>query len=231
MLILALDTTTRAGSVAVLRHDDVLAGMSGDAALTHGQRLPGDLLRTLEAAGVGIAQVDLLAVVAGPGSFTGLRVGIASMQGLAFARGLEIVPVSSLEAIASHAAATSSGPLLAPWVDAQRGEVFASLYTPAGDEVIEAATAAAPAATLGSWRQSLGTRPVRFSGDGAVRYREVIAATLGAQAVVDDTVPALAVPAGRLAARAPHRAVVPHAVVPIYVRRSDAELARERQPR
>jgi hypothetical protein len=49
--------------------------------------------------------------------------------------------------------------------------------------------------------------------------------------VVDDLVPALAVPAGRLAARAPERAVLPHAVVPIYVRRSDAELARERQPR
>jgi tRNA threonylcarbamoyladenosine biosynthesis protein TsaB len=233
LLILALDTTSRAGSVAVLRRDVVLAETSGDPSRTHGQRLPGDLLRTLDAAGARVAQLDLLAVVAGPGSFTGLRVGIASMQGLAFARRLQIVPVSSLEALASQAAGgdTAGSPLLAPWIDAQRGEVFASLYTPAGDAVVEPATAAAPAATLAAWRASLGTRPVRFTGDGAVRYRDLIAATLGGQAVVDDLVPALAVPAGRLAARAPERAVLPHAVVPIYVRRSDAELARERQPR
>jgi tRNA threonylcarbamoyladenosine biosynthesis protein TsaB len=233
LLILALDTTSRAGSVAVLRRDVVLAETSGDPSRTHGQRLPGDLLRTLDAAGARVAQLDLLAVVAGPGSFTGLRVGIASMQGLAFARRLQIVPVSSLEALASQAAGddTAGSPLLAPWIDAQRGEVFASLSTPAGDAVVEPATAAAPAATLAAWRASLGTRPVRFTGDGAVRYRDLIAATLGGQAVVDDLVPALAVPAGRLAARAPERAVLPHAVVPIYVRRSDAELARERQPR
>ncbi len=232
MLILALDTTSRAGSVAVLRRDVVLAETSGDASITHGQRLPGDLLRTLDAAGVRVGQLDLLAVVAGPGSFTGLRVGIASMQGLAFARRLQIVPISSLEALAGHAADSSPGdPWLAPWIDAQRGEVFASLYAPGGDAVAEPPTAAAPAATLAAWRTTLGTRAVRFLGDGAVRYRDVISATLAGQAVVDSYVPALAVPAGRLASRDPSRAVLPHAVVPIYVRRSDAELAREKQPR
>ena len=104
MLILALDTTTRAGSAAVLRDGRVLHELAGDPALTHGQRLPGELMRVLDAAGVRIEDVDLFAVAAGPGSFTGLRVGIATMQGLAMARGRRVVPVSTLEALARRAA-------------------------------------------------------------------------------------------------------------------------------
>jgi tRNA threonylcarbamoyladenosine biosynthesis protein TsaB len=234
LLILSLDTTTRAGSVAVLRNDIVLAEISGDPTITHGQRLPGDLNRALETAGARVDHLDLLAVVAGPGSFTGLRVGIASMQGLAFARGLKIVPVSSLEALARHAenAHPDDDPLIAPWMDAQRGEVFASLYAPGAGAVIENPTAASPAATLAAWRASLGpSRMVRFTGDGAVRYRELIAGALGPRAVIVEPAPALAVPVGRIAALEPERAVLPHAVVPIYVRRSDAELARDRQTR
>src|SRR5688572_26032259 len=72
--ILALDTTTRAGSVAVVQERRVLAEIPGNPELTHGQRLPGELVRTLDAAGVPLGKIDLLAVAAGPGSFTGLRV-------------------------------------------------------------------------------------------------------------------------------------------------------------
>ena len=127
--ILAIDTTTRAGSTAVLDDHQVLIELTGDAATTHGERLPAEVARTLAAAGVALDTVDLLAVVAGPGSFTGLRVGIASMQGLAFARGLKIVPVSALEAIARQAQrGLSPARTIAPWVDAHRGEVFAALY-------------------------------------------------------------------------------------------------------
>jgi tRNA threonylcarbamoyladenosine biosynthesis protein TsaB len=234
LLILSLDTTTRVGSVAVLRNDIVLAEIIGDPTITHGQRLPGDLHRALDTAGARVDHLDLLAVVAGPGSFTGLRVGIATMQGLALARGLKIVPVSSLEALARHAelAQSDDDALIAPWMDAQRGEVFASLYAPGAGAVVENPTAASPAATLTAWRASLDpSRMVRFIGDGAVRYRELIAGTLGPRAIIVEPSPALAVPVGRIAALDQDRAVLPHAVVPIYVRRSDAELARDRQTR
>lgn len=229
MLILALDTTTRAGSVAVLRDDLVLAEISGDAAQTHGQQLPGTLMRALAAANARLEDVDLLAVAAGPGSFTGLRVGIASMQGLAFARGLKIVPVSTLDALAHETARVrpSGQARLASWMDAQRGEVFAALYDASPDDALEPPSSLPPADTLHAWRATLGADPVVFSGDGAVRYRDTIVAALGAQAEVIDEVPLLAAPVARIAARDPQRAVLPHAVVPIYVRRPDAERARD----
>ena len=233
MLILALDTTTRAGSVAVLRTDavlrsaDVLYEHSGDPSLTHGQRLPGDLIQACAAAGVSIADVELFAVAAGPGSFTGLRIGIATMQGLAMARGGRIVPVSTLEAIA--AAAPEGPPIIAAWMDAQRGEVFAQVFErDAGQaRAISSAIAAVPAVVLQQHEQWL--RGATFEGDGAVRYRQEIERGIGGSARVADRVPHLAVAIGRIAAAAPERGVLPHAVVPIYVRRPDAEIARDRR--
>jgi tRNA threonylcarbamoyladenosine biosynthesis protein TsaB len=232
LLILALDTTSRAGSVAVLRRDVVLAETSGDPSRTHGQRLPGDLLRTLDAAGARVAQLDLLAVVAGPGSFTGLRVGIASMQGLAFARRLQIVPVSSLEALASQAAGddTAGSPLLAPWIDAQRGEVFAQVFEQGSGfsyRARHAAISAGPDAVLEMQAPDLdGTV---FHGDGALKFRDAIQARLGGGVEIVDPVRPLAGAIGRVAHEHPERAVAPHAIMPIYVRRPDAELARERR--
>jgi tRNA threonylcarbamoyladenosine biosynthesis protein TsaB len=231
LLILSLDTTTRAGSVALVRDDTVVAQLTGDPALTHSQRLPAELMRVLEAARVALAQIDLLAVAAGPGSFTGLRVGIASMQGLAFATGLKIVPVPTLEALAreTERLCRDDDTLIAPWVDAHRGEVFAALYDVGLRAVLEIPSSAAPDATLEAWRPALGSRSVVFGGDGAVRYRGTIAAALGPQARVLETVPPLAGIVGRIAAANSARAVLPHAVVPVYVRRSDAELTRDRR--
>ena len=228
LLILSLDTTTRAGSVSVVRDNTVLAEFSGDPTRTHGQRLPVELMRALEQARTPLDDIDLLAIAVGPGSFTGLRVGIATLQGLAVSRGLKIVPVPTLEALARGSTRDSERPpLIGPWMDAQRGEVFAMLYGP-GRQVLAAATSATPAETLTAWREAMGGDAVLFAGDGALRYRDVIAATLGPLARFPATIPALASVIGRIAAREPERAVAPHAVVPLYVRRSDAELARER---
>jgi tRNA threonylcarbamoyladenosine biosynthesis protein TsaB len=225
VLILALDTTTRAGSAAVLRDDRVLREAAGDPAVTHGQRLPADLARLLDEAGVAVADVDLFAVAAGPGSFTGLRVGIATVQGLAMARGRRIVPVSVLDALAD--AAADGTRRVAAWMDGQRGQVFAALYAADARSVIAQPTALSPEATLASWRQAADLTNAIFAGDGAVRYRDVLAARLGVAIEVVEPTP-LAGVIGRIAARDPSRAVLPHAVVPIYVRRSDAELARDR---
>jgi tRNA threonylcarbamoyladenosine biosynthesis protein TsaB len=227
VLVLALDTTTRSGSAAVVRDGAVLAELIGDGARTHGERLPADLMAALERARVGLDAIDLLAVAAGPGSFTGLRVGIAAMQGLAIALDLRIVPVSALDALAAAAADEPRTDLIAAWMDAQRGEVFASLYDATGTRVIEPASSLAPVATLEAW----GLREagiIRFIGDGATRYEGVIRGRLEASAEIRST-PPLAGVIGRIAATFPERAVLPHAVVPIYVRRSDAELARARR--
>jgi tRNA threonylcarbamoyladenosine biosynthesis protein TsaB len=230
VLVLALDTSSRAGSVAVARDGDVLAAITGDGQRTHGERLPLELTRALDAAQAAIDEVTLLAVAVGPGSFTGLRVGIASIQGLAFARGLTIVPVSTLEALAFDAApATAGEALIAPWVDAQRGEVFAALYAADATHIQVPPTSAPPLVTLEGWQSAIGTRHVLFTGDGAVRYRETIATALGNRASIVEPVPALAAAIARIAMRDTARAVLPHAIVPLYVRRPDAEIARDRQ--
>ena len=100
MLILSLDTTTRGGSVAVLLDDRVLALVEGDGTRTHGERLPGELERALAEAGQPLSAIDLLAVASGPGAFTGLRIGMAAMQGLALVTGRPVVGVSGLDALA-----------------------------------------------------------------------------------------------------------------------------------
>ena len=88
VLILALDTTTRAGSVAVIRDDETLSVVEGDPGRTHGERLPGEIEAALTAARTGMAAVDLLVVASGPGAFTGLRIGLAAVQGIALGRGI-----------------------------------------------------------------------------------------------------------------------------------------------
>jgi tRNA threonylcarbamoyladenosine biosynthesis protein TsaB len=235
MVILAIDTTTRAGSVAIVRADAVLSAgtgpggdavlydAEGDAAVTHGQRLPADIMRAVDGAGLRIDEVDLLAVAAGPGSFTGLRVGIATVQGLAMACGRRVVPVSVLEALAR--AGPEPARATGAWMDAQRGQVFAALYGPDGAE-LAGPTALTPEKTLEAWRGLASIAEVQFIGDGALRYAGLLTRA-GASRLAP--APPLARVIAGIAAAAPERAVLPHAIVPIYVRRPDAELARERR--
>jgi tRNA threonylcarbamoyladenosine biosynthesis protein TsaB len=226
VLVLALDTTTRAGSAAVVRDGAVLLEQTGDPGHTHGQRLPCDLMRLLDDARVRLADIDLFAVAAGPGSFTGLRVGIATVQGLAMADNRRIVPVSTLEALAR--AGRNGVDRVAPWMDAQRGEVFGAVYLPDGRSLYIEPSAENPDRTLERWSPLLSDAQARFIGDGAVRYRDIIQRGRPSSVIVEP-VPALAGFIGSIASDEPERAVLPHAVVPIYIRRSDAELARDRR--
>ena len=227
MIVLALDTSSRAGSVAVVHDDVVRVELVGHPAFTHGQRLPLELQRALEEGGTTIEAVNLFAVIAGPGSFTGLRVGIATIQGLAMAMGRKVVAVSALEAIARAAAGATHGATGA-WMDAQRGEVFAALYAADARSMLIEPVAAPPAAVLESWSTRMNLSGITFAGDGAIRYGDVITKHAGPAASIVDG-PPLAAIAGRIAASAPSRATLPHAIVPLYVRKSDAELARARR--
>lgn len=223
MLILALDTTTRDGSLAIVRDGGVVLETTGDSNLTHGQRLPNDFARVCTEAGVSVRDIELFAVAAGPGSFTGLRVGIAAVQGLAYSLNRQVVPVPTLEAIAYRPKQT--GARVAVWMDAQRHEVFAELP----GEI--AASSGSPEDILANWLSHTDLRGIEFHGDGAVRYAARIHKVLGTYVRVASQAPPLAAAIGLIAASEPERGVSPHAVVPIYVRRPDAELARERRAR
>ena len=230
MIVLALDTTTPEGSCAIAGPGDRVVERAGEAERSHEARLPGDLMALLAAEGLSLGEIDAYAVATGPGSFTGLRVGIATMQGLAFASGRPLIGVSALDALATlgrvDAAMTpdATGTMrLATWVDAWRGQVFAALYDER--QVIEPPSVETPRAIL---TRLAGSR-LFFIGDGAAAHADEIRETLGRQAVLCAPVaPRLAGTIGRMAAgalRAGHRPP-PQAVRPLYVRRPDAELSR-----
>src|SRR5258708_23522101 len=164
VVILALDTSSAGGSAAVIRVDGdhtVVIERAGDETRTHGERLPMELMAVLRDAGAALPDVERFAVAVGPGSFTGLRVGIATMQGLALARALPVTPVSTFEALAWHARGTSGATAgaIATWVDAHRGEVFATLFASDGRTVLAPATSLTPEATLDAWRAALARFP------------------------------------------------------------------------
>ena len=130
MLTLALDTSTPGGSVALRRDGALVLARAGDPAEPHAVRLPGALIDLVAGDGATLDDVTLLAVGLGPGAFTGLRVGLATMQGLAFATGVPIVGVSGLDAlaVAAHRAASDARRVIGVWLDAGRQEVFAARY-------------------------------------------------------------------------------------------------------
>ncbi len=228
MLILSLDTTTRGGSVAVLLDDRVLAVVEGDGTRTHGERLPGELERALAEAGQPLSAVDLLAVASGPGAFTGLRIGIAAMQGLALVTGRPVVGVSGLEALALTAYEQLGRPRarIGCWTDAARGEVFAALYDVedgGGDgptlTALTSPEVGLPGTIWSGW-QMLGAAPIIMVGDAAVRYADQL--TAAAQVLPLPLLgPAIARLGRRLAEEpGPH---LPHHLQPLYVRRPDVE--------
>jgi tRNA threonylcarbamoyladenosine biosynthesis protein TsaB len=233
MRVLGLDTTTRAGSVAILDDDDLRLERVGDASRSHAERLPQDILDALSALGLRTGDIDLFAVASGPGMFTGLRIGIATIQGLAMVHGRRVAPVSALRALVEHAARDlEPGTRIAAWMDAHRRDVFGALYEVAGPTgpgvaplvEIDGPSVAPPAATLERWSRA-GILPSAICGDGAVLFESMIPHGIG----VVPPPAALAPEIARLA-RADHaagRSVAPAGVQPLYVRRPDAEVARD----
>ena len=243
MLVLALDTSTPAGSVALVRDAELLGCRTGDPSRTHGERLPGELLALLAEHGLAVEAVDVFAACCGPGSFTGLRVGLATVQGLALVNGRPLMTVPTLEAVARAAWLASEdaarAPLAGAWMNAHRGEVFAALYeappeaaagtAAAAGPLVELAApvAAAPEAALRQWRDVLqgDGRQVAVIGDAVESARPLLERELGGSLLLGGDLPPLAPIAARLAVEG-RAAGSPHAARPLYVRRPDAELAR-----
>jgi tRNA threonylcarbamoyladenosine biosynthesis protein TsaB len=235
MWVLALDTSSPGGAVALLRDDEVAVERRGDAALSHAQRLPGVVAETLAAAGLEPHGIDLLAVASGPGAFTGLRVGLATVQGLAMALDRPTVGISSLAAAAWRA--FGERPDLSAcsvWLDAARGDVFAATFgRPVAGQpdwpLVELfpPTVATPESVLQQLRASVPDQAPVLLGPAA-RGADVLAAA-GWPAIA--AAAPVAVPVGRIARRihAAGGSGPPHALTPLYVRRPDAEVERDRR--
>lgn len=177
MRILAVDTASGSGSVAVADGDDFLAEIVSARRETHSRYLMTLIDRALQMAGLRLNEIDGFAVTRGPGSFTGLRIGISTVKGLAWVTQKPVVGISSLEALAVQAAPASS--LICAMLDARNNEVYLGRYRIVDgrlkkdlDEQV-----VSPAVAIEGIDETCF-----FIGDGALKYRRMIAGELGERA-------------------------------------------------
>jgi tRNA threonylcarbamoyladenosine biosynthesis protein TsaB len=174
MKILALDTATQSCSVAIVDDESLLAELTRVNSKTHSRHLM-DLINTVcRIADLKAEDMDGFAVTIGPGSFTGLRIGISAIKGLAFSFGKPVVGVSSLDALAWQCA--QSAYLICPLLDARKKEVYACRYRFKNNELKKDGTekVVSPAEAVRGIRE-----PSIFVGNAVQLYRENVSAELG----------------------------------------------------
>lgn len=218
MKVLGVDTTTSRGSVALVDAGELLGEVRLTSQASHSRRLLPAVAFLLDALGLEPAAVEGLAVTTGPGSFTGLRIGISTVQGLSLGLGRPCLGVAALDVIAARA--VGEGEVLAAVMDAWRDEVYGALYDAAA-RPLSGPFVEPPRAFLA--RVPAGSAV--FAGEGALRYRELIARERPAAAFSRRS-PYLA---GTLARIAEPRllageGVDASALRPLYVRPADAKL-------
>lgn len=239
-LILAIETATRAGSVALARRGQILSSLAGDATASHSNDLISSVEKTLDEMGVKLKDVDLFAAAVGPGSFTGLRIGLATVKSFAVCTGKRCAGISTLAALAHAAGESERTVSLLP---AGRGEVFAQLFSVHGAEVRDLDRAGH--FTLKAILERYGeARELVWAGDGAQLQAEALRAWAGANDIsfgelrpdlssreqpgwnIAPPVAELAVSIAALALKAygDGNTVDPDELHAVYVRASDAEI-------
>lgn len=172
-LLLSLETATRAGSVAITRGATLLAQRSGEAQVSHSTSLLNQIKGVLDETGLRLNEIDYFAVATGPGSFTGLRIGLATMKSFAATLKRQCVGIPTLHAVA-HAAGESSRTIAL--LPAGRGEVFAQQFAVSSAGLVQplaAPTHLAPHRLL----ETVATlRALKWAGEGAHVHAEAIRA-------------------------------------------------------
>ena len=234
-IILSIETATRAGSVALVRGKEILGSASGDPVASHSTDLIQTVAGILKSSGAKLSDVNLFAAAVGPGSFTGLRIGLATIKSFAVCTGGSCAGVSTLAAIA-HAAGTSKNTV--SLLPAGRGELFAQMFSVSDGKVRELDTAAhlSPGAIMARYGAA---RRIWWAGDGAHQQEEALrewaelqqitfngSGTSAAEWSLAPAVDQLAVSVAALALNAYHsgHTVSPNDLRAVYVRASDAEI-------
>lgn len=173
MRILAIETSGNMGSVALADNETIVREISFEKGMIHGRELIPSIQSLLVNCDMRLSDIDLIAVDIGPGSYTGLRVGLATAKGLAYAAGKEIVGVSSLDILAENAE-NSGAENICPIVDAKWKQVYFASYNVREGKRVRA----------GDYRADLPERAAEILrngtlifGDGVERYREIFART------------------------------------------------------
>ena len=229
MKILALDTSTSFAGVAISVDNNVTAEslFLSDRCLS--ARLVPEVERLLAISGLSIDDIDIFAAATGPGSFTGVRAGIATAQGLALATGKACAGFSSLSSLAMNFPFASH--LVCSMLDARKSEVYAALFDcSATIPVPIISDSVLPPENFLERVRTKTDRPVIFAGEGAVRYRTLISSIMGDKALV--------APFSHNVGRAANGALIaleaanrgellaPHQLLPLYLRASEAEYAK-----
>lgn len=227
MRILSIDTSAMLGSVALSDGMELIAQEQQEIQRTHSERLFDSIAKLCDSAGWDRRGVEAVAVAIGPGSFTGLRIGLAAAKGIALAAGAKIAGVSSLESLALNARGFEG--TVVSLIDARRGELYAAAYEISGDtglNLIMEECVLPPDALIRRLKRIDGE--LSLVGDGAISYGERLVRALGARAELAER--------SRCHPRAINLAVLAHGrlsrgrgdilagLVPNYVRTSDAEV-------
>jgi len=223
VLILAVDTTTPSGSVALLEDGTLLAEANIEAPGTHSARLFRSIDFLAGALGRDVRDVDAFAVAAGPGSFTGIRIGIGTVKSLAFASGKPVAAVSTLLALAAKLSGGTER-LVAPVLDAKREEIYAAVFEARDGGLVEVVPQGAYDPDAFFARLPAGGA-IAFAGSGLAVTRDRLLARVGNRAVFPDRSPFIAAEVGRLGAGLLRsgKGVDAASLEPLYFRRSQAE--------
>jgi tRNA threonylcarbamoyladenosine biosynthesis protein TsaB len=234
--MLAFDTSAGVTAVAVLEDDRVLAEVFEPAEERHAEILLPRIQDCLARSGVELREIDVFAVGIGPGSFTGVRVGVATAKGLALATGKPIRGVSSLAALAASALPHACA-WVVPILDAYKGEVFAAAYavSPIATKVVCPPFHAAPERAAAQIAEVVGGTGACVFGTGYRRYADRLASVWQSSAPWPARAlgPELDIPRATELAREARRLLVAEGasdlsqLSPLYVRDSDAQLPKQ----
>jgi tRNA threonylcarbamoyladenosine biosynthesis protein TsaB len=173
-LILNLETATTACSVSLAKDGKLIALKELDGDYTHAENLTIFIEEVLKQAKVQLNELDAVAVSKGPGSYTGLRIGVSSAKGLCYSLNKPLLAVNTLESMANTAAQLAeipAGALLCPMIDARRMEVFCALFNKSGKEI---RTTSAEIIEENSFADLLSDQKIYFFGDGAAKCKDVL---------------------------------------------------------
>lgn len=220
-LILSVETATLAGSVALTRGEDVLAAVAGGAKVSHSNTLLKDIDTLLSESHVSLPEIELFAVAIGPGSFTGLRIGIATVKALAVTLDRPCAGIPTLEAVA---VAAGPSPRTVALLPAGRGEVFAQLFSVTDDAFVTALDQPAHISPQKLLEKYGAFDDLLWCGEGAIANKSLIEQRPHWQIASQTSV--LATHVARLALIKFHKQQLERAdtLQAIYVRPSDAEL-------
>ncbi|MFA5417006.1 MAG: tRNA (adenosine(37)-N6)-threonylcarbamoyltransferase complex dimerization subunit type 1 TsaB [Bacteroidales bacterium] len=172
--ILSIETSTRVCSVAISIDEQPSVVKETQVANSHAEMITLLCEQALYEAGIGFSDLEAVAVSQGPGSYTGLRIGVSTAKGLCYGLGIPLIAVSTLEAMALGMVATidfSADPLFCPMIDARRMEVYNAVFT---SELMLLNPVEATIVDETSFNHYLSKHLVYFAGDGAAKCKEVL---------------------------------------------------------